>query len=531
MSSNFVTRGTTWLVRCIMVLSVVSGGCAQAQKYYVSPSGSDANPGSQVKPWQTIARVNSADLCPGDKVLFEGGKTFPGTILLDNKDSGAAGNRVELSSYGEGKATIDGGDDSGLMARGCSHLAITNLKFIGSGRKTGNTKSGVMVAESDDILVDQIEVSGFQKSGLLFAGVRDGRATHVYAHDNGADGIAVGARGEAPDDAWSERIYIGYCVAENNPGDPTNLDNHSGSGIVVGGVRDCLIEYCEAMNNGWDMPRTGNGPVGIWAWKADRVVIQFCVAHDNKSPGWDGGGFDLDGGITNSIMQYNYSYNNAGPGYFLCQYYPGPTWKDNIVRYNISVNDGYKNNQGAGIEVYGGDERISDAEVYNNIVYNEKGAGIGFGGLPAPRIIFRNNIFVTKGPMIIGDSSPARFERNCYWQLDRDAPFTVAERKGTQDPSQLAPVHKTFAEWVAATGQEKSGDAILGLFADPKVVDAGTMPPLTPDKLSELKAYLLQSGSPCFNAGLPIENNGGRDYWGKPIPAEGKPNIGASEQQ
>ena len=98
------------------------------------------------------------------------------------------------------------------------------------------------------------------------------------------------------------------------PGDPSNLTNHSGNGIVVGNVSDAIIEYCEASNNGWDMPRKGNGPVGIWAWNADRVTIQFCISHDNKSPGDDGGGFDLDGGVTNSVLQYNLSYNNDGPG-------------------------------------------------------------------------------------------------------------------------------------------------------------------------------------------------------------------------
>ena len=41
---------------------------------------------------------------------------------------------------------------------------------------------------------------------------------------------------------------------------------------------------------------------------------QYCFSHDNKtSPeGLDGGGFDFDGGITNSLMQYNLAMNNEG---------------------------------------------------------------------------------------------------------------------------------------------------------------------------------------------------------------------------
>ena len=510
-----------------MAFAVISAGCAEARDYYVSPAGNDSSPGTHARPWQTIERVNRTDLRPGDKVLFEGGKTFAGTIVLGREDSGSASGKVQLSSYGDGRATINGGNNSGLIAGGCSHLLVKDLNFVGSGRKTGNTESGVYLAEAEGVVVDQLDISDFRGSGLLFAGLRDSRATHVYAHDNGADGIAVGAADRA-EQRWSERIYIGYCIAENNPGDPSNLQNHSGNGIVVGCVRDCLIEYCEAMNNGWDMPRKGNGPVGIWAWKADKVIIQFCVSHDNKSPGWDGGGFDLDGGVTNSMLQYNYSYNNEGPGYFLCQYPTGPVWKDNIVRYNISVNDGFKNNVGAGIEVYGGDERISDAEIYHNTIYNEKGGAVGFGGLPAPNMRFRNNIFVTKGELIEGDWTHALFEGNCYWQLDREAAFATAASQETGG-SPRSTDHKTFADWMAASGQEKVGDAVVGIYADPLLRDAGAMPQVTPEKLRGLKAYQVKADSPCMQAGVVIGDNGGRDFWGNPVPPAERPSIGACQ--
>ncbi len=501
-----------------MVLCAIGGGCASATDYHVSPGGDDSNAGTAAKPWRTIAKVNSVDLRPGDRVLFEGGKAFEGTLALDGKDSGSADNRVVVASYGEGRATINGGNGSGLVAEGCSHLVIRNLDFVGAGRKDGNTESGVSVSDGDGIEVDQVDVSGFRGSGLLLAGLRDARATHVYAHDNGADGIAVGA-GRPPDERWSERVYIGYCVAENNPGNPVNLDNHSGNGIVVGSVKGCVIEYCEAMNNGWDMPRKGNGPVGIWAWNADEVVIQFCVAHHNKSPGWDGGGFDFDGGVTNSILQYNYSYENEGPGYFLCQYWSAAVWKNNIVRYNISVNDGTKNNIGCGIEVMANNGGMSDAQVYNNTVYNEKGGAVGFGERPVPGLEFRNNLFVTRGEIIKGDWSYARFEGNCYWSVGEG--FFVPTPDGR---------YTSLEEWAEATGQEKVGGEMVGRYADPLLVEAGSVPEIKPEDLAKLAAYRLQEGSPCIGAGIPIGDNGGRDFWGEGVPESGKPSIGACQE-
>ena len=504
-----------WLVRWLMMLCMVSSGCASAMDYHVSPTGSDSNPGTAAEPWQSIAKANSVNLEPGDRVLFEGGKTFDGTILLDGKDSGTSDKKVVVSSYGEGRATINGGNGSGLVAEGCSYLVIRELNFVGSGRKEGNTENGVSLSDGEGLEVDEIDVSGFRGSGLLLGGLRDARATHVYAHENGAGGIAVGG-GRPPDERWSERVYIGYCVAENNPGNPVNLTNHSGNGIVVGTVKQCVIEYCEAMNNGWDMPRKGNGPVGIWAWNADKVVIQFCVAHHNKSPGWDGGGFDFDGGVTNSIMQYNYSYENDGPGYFLCQYPTASVWKNNIVRYNISVNDGAKNNVGCGIEVIANDKGMSDAEVYGNTVYNEKGGAVGFHSIPVPGVRFRNNIFVTRGEIIEGDWSHARFEGNSYWRID-GGEFGVGGYESLED-------------WAAATGQEKIGDAIVGRYADPLLVEAGSVPEIKPEDLAKLAAYQLREGSPCLGAGIPVEDNGGRDFWGNGLPDDEKPSIGAWEK-
>ncbi len=451
-----------------MVASIAGCNPVQATDYHVSPRGNDSNPGTVDQPWQTIAGVNEADLDPGDRVLFEAGQTFQGTIALDTEDSGSEGEKVEIGSYGEGRATIDGGDGSGLVATGCNHLVVRNLNFVGSGRKGGNTKDGVFLSEGEDLLVDEVDVSGFQKSGLAVASVRNARITRVYAHDNGATGIGCGGDPAAP---TSENVYIGYCVAENNPGDPTNLDNHSGNGIVVGCVKGCVIEYCEAMNNGWDMPRKGNGPVGIWAWNADEVTIQFCIAHHNKSPGWDGGGFDFDGGVTNSVMQYNLSYENVGPGYFLCQYPTAPVWKNNVVRYNISVNDGMR---------------------------------------------FRNNIFVSTQELIKGDSSRARFEGNCYWSIG-EVPFSSEG-------------HGSIEEWAEATGQEMSRGELLGLALDPLLTGVGDELSIKPEDLAELAAYRLSPDSPCVGAGIPIPDNGGRDFWGNALPEKEGLSVGACQK-
>ena len=61
--------------------------------------------------WATLEKVNSTDFLPGDKMLFEGRQTFSGKLTFISK-SGTAGNLIIVSSYGSGRATINGGEFS-----------------------------------------------------------------------------------------------------------------------------------------------------------------------------------------------------------------------------------------------------------------------------------------------------------------------------------------------------------------------------------------------------------------------------------
>lgn len=276
--------------------------------FYVRPDGNDSNSGhSPERAWRTIGRVNLEDFEPGDRILFEGGCRFEGTILLGPGDSGSDGKRITLSSFGAKAARIDGGDAGGLRADSCDYLTVEKLSFQGNGRKGGNTSEGVFISRSRFAETDSLEISGFQHSGLRLHLCDDARITRVYAHDNGFAGIhATGTTIWDTARYDNHRLYIGHCVAENNPGDPSVTDNHSGSGIIASSVESGIIEYCEAFGNGWDMPWNGNGPVGIWIWDSRDFIIQYCVSRDNRSApdAADGGGFDFDGGVSHSILQY-----------------------------------------------------------------------------------------------------------------------------------------------------------------------------------------------------------------------------------
>src|SRR5687767_1158147 len=102
--------------------------------YYVNNSGDDANAGTSAdSAWRTPFRVNQVDLEPGDRVLFRGGQTFNGAVLLGPEDAGAAAAPVTVGSYGGGRATIRT-ESVGLYAYAVGAFRVQDVNFVGAGR-------------------------------------------------------------------------------------------------------------------------------------------------------------------------------------------------------------------------------------------------------------------------------------------------------------------------------------------------------------------------------------------------------------
>jgi hypothetical protein len=187
------------------------------------------------------------------------------------------------------------------------------------------------------IIIRDVEVSGFGKTGVSVgswngkSGFKDVRITYVEAHDNVNAGIFVWGFFSAQASGYShENLYIGHSKAYNNRGKP-GTSVHSGNGIVVSDVDGAVVERCVAYNNGARNTAVG-GPVGIWAWDANNVTIQYNESHHNRTgSSADGGGFDLDGGVTNSVMQYNYSHDNDGAGFLIAQFRGARPLQRNLI--------------------------------------------------------------------------------------------------------------------------------------------------------------------------------------------------------
>ncbi len=476
--------------------------------YYVSASGDDSNPGTKEKPFRTIDKVNTINLEPGESILFEGGSTFSGTLILDSSDNGSVSKPVTISSYGNGNATINGATTMAIHIR-LEHFKLNNINAIGAGRKTGNTTDGILIDSSRNGIIESVRVEGFQKSGLHVYNSENIIVDKVYAADNGFSGIFASglyARDGAillPGERLSKNITIRNCTATNNPGDPTNLTSHSGNGILVLSTDKALIDRCIASHNGKDMPHNLTGPIGIWATASDSVIIQNSISHHNTSKTLDGGGFGLDGGISNSIIQYCLSYENRASGYGLYQFKGASSWYNNILRYCVSINDARATNYGS-LAIWNGPaqaKQFINAKVYNNIFYNSTNSTVLFI-YPCfnENFTYNNNIFIGTGNLIKGTMNKDKFLGNVYWNTP-GATITINGYPG-------------LMEWANATGQEKSEDIIRGMQVDPLMKGPFLTDLTDPQLLQQLSNFTLEANSPLRNKGIDIQA-----MFGAPAPA------------
>ena len=492
-------RVSVFLIRFLILSGAGFFGCnphsSERKTFYVSPAGNDNYEGSITKPWQTLERANRLVLSPGDTVLFEGGSVFRGTFYLDSVDSGDETGRVVIGSYGDGEAIIDGGTKEGIVVTNAGYFKIGDLIVKGAGRKSGNITNGILISAADYFELDNIEVFGFQHSGVLVMGSRNSRLTRITAHDNGFAGIHV--TGKHANDTLifdNENLYIGHCVSYNNPGDPTVLSNHSGNGILASSVLGGTMEYCEAFNNGWDMPWTGNGPVGIWIWDCRNFVIQYCLSHHNMTNlhAGDGGGFDLDGGVSSSLIQYCISWSNQGAGIGLFEFGASKPWENNVVRYNISRNDGIKNAGSLSVWKAAGSGIMRNCAVYNNTFINDTSRGYSMSITEHfPGLSFMNNIFVCKNEFLVPGQgiNGESFSGNCFWRMDQSQSF-----KGTTD----------FHSWAVGKGKEISDGRLTGFLEDPMLVNpkAEILPGMSAFGRDSLTAFRLRPDSPLAGRGV-----------------------------
>lgn len=493
--------------------------------YYVdSEKGNDGNDGTTPeRAWKSLERVNGTLYAPGDKILFKAGSRFSGQ--LQPRGSGKEGAPIVVDVFGEGNKPLieaKGGHHEALLLKNQEYWEVNNLELTNKGFIRKKFRYGVRVVSWDfgtmrHILLrnlfvhdvngslrkqDQGEGHGivWENGGKKVRSRFDGlliEGCHLLRTDrNGICGYSENSNR----DNWFPSLNV---VIRNNL-----LEDIGGDGIKVWGCDGALVEHNRLHGANQRAP---DYSAGIWPWSSDHTIIQFNEVSGVKGTR-DGQAFDSDGNCRDTVFQYNYSHDNDGGFMLICSDgdWKLPTMVANtgtVVRYNISQNDRARTFHITG--------PVKDTRIHNNVFFVGRDLDVSlflftdYHGW-SDGVYVANNIFYVQGKGRyaygtgrnwdgtyssapgFGQSTNNRFENNVYYGTHANPP---------QDPKAIT--------------------------ADPVLVEPGS----GNSGLASLEGYKLKAGSPCIRAGIPIKDNGGRDFWGNRIPEGRNPAVGAHEKE
>jgi hypothetical protein len=359
---------------------------AAGNRHYVDAArGRDSNPGtSPGKAWRTLARVEGSSYRGGDTILLRGGQRFRGTICLGaaNLRATSRTERLTIGSYGRGRATILAPQRTdGIAAINVAGVRVYGINVVGhrdpctedvsSGYRFGS--AGIRM-EADDIdgtltqglEVDRVDVSRFC-NGIVVASDDDGsriahiRVSGVRAHDNDDAGV------------WAyDQANTRHSIRDVSVTNTRVYRNHAQGGIVLFGVDGGTVAGSVAYDNA-----KVAGGVGIWAFDATRILFTHNESYGNgrRTLTADGDGFDFDLGVSNSVMEHNYSHDNGGVGFLVCSCDDGESFyrmHNIVIRSNVSRNDG---SSGQSSLYVSGGSPMSGVRIVSNRVDSAVGSG------------------------------------------------------------------------------------------------------------------------------------------------------------
>ena len=452
----------------------VPGGTA----YYVDPAGDDSNSGtSSATPWRTVARVNSANLQPGDVVYFKTGGLWRET--LKPAAGGVAGAPITFAGYGTGPRPIISGSDlvSGWqLYSGAIYVAPLSTEahnvFVDGGPGWGLTAAGSLGAMTPG--------SFYWESGSLYVELADKSdpaahtveaATRVYGYetDTGScsamsyikiDGLQFERTGGYGIyfHCYAGPPYLTGIVIENNVVTQTGTgqvdEGQYYNGIMI------LNEPYSSANNG-AAPQILNNMVSFAGGHGNDINVQGsddAYIADNNVSEWHHNGIDVKDSI-GVVERQNASHDqpNRGAGFYCeAQYKPGGSavkFEQNFA-YNVSN----------GIQV----SVDCAGTVYNSSIYNS-GVGIYFG--PSALTLTAENNAMNQ------TLSALRSDGSGTISLENYNDF------GVSPLFQIGSTIYTFAQWLGLGGHSKDL-ALDPLWVDPAAAD-----------------FNLQSASPCINTG------------------------------
>jgi len=509
--SQFALAGLT-------VLALLASPAAQVQAagttYYVdSVAGNDANNGTSTStPWQTLTKVNGVTFQPGDQLLFKSGSLWTGTLAPQGSESAAA--PIVISNYGTGNLPLIAGAGASdtVYLFNQQYWEINNLE-ITNDTPSSSDRRGVHVVGQNAGQLNHIYLRGLNvhnvngstnknqgaSAGILIE-VIDPTTVTTWFNDVLIENNRVVTVNRLGINTWSEffqRTLDGtYRGGPWTPFTNVVIQNNYLSDIGGDGIAPHMTIGALVQNNvldGFNRQSLTDAKIvsaGMWAYDADNALFQYNEGfhgHTNN----DGMAWDVDSGTQNHIYQYNYSHDNDGGFELVCDdaTHNGIS-QNHITRYNISQNDG------------------------NTRIWR-------FCGIGLQNMQFYNNTFYI-GPTYSSVICVTCYKStNAYWWNNIFYDLSTATSWGdTKTTVDVFDYNLFYGNHPVDEPPDPHK-----ITADPRLTAPGT----GGNGINTLNGYKLLAGSPAIGSGTIIQNNGGKDFWGNPVPANCPPDRGANQ--
>lgn len=554
--------------------SVPAKAAETGKTYYISSKrGDNARAGtSQREAWETLDKLKSVDLQPGDRVLLEKGSVFYGYIHLQDVH-GTEEAPIQIGSYGtsESRPVIH------ANGQGVWHQSYGGAVENQNHRSRGYVSSALLLYDVDFVEVSGLELTNESDDFEFFKGA----AVSASEIDTRMD--RTGVAGIAKDGGTMEHIYLNDLYIHdvdgniedkhmNNGGIQMNVlppENEAATGIAR--YHDIKITNCHIK----DVSRAG-----------------ICVGYTYNGSKFDGMAIADETaqtyGHTDVLIEGNYVQNAGNDGIVamyayrpliqrnvadkagadLETYKPGEhpefwqpfcaaiwPWKckDAVFQYNEAF-DMVENQDGQPWDV-----DWSDGTVYQyNYSHNNGGGCIMFCLEEAYQGVFRYNISQNdlRGLIALDNNPKAAIYNNVFYigkdlstKLFMDSNPFIPGKDSYTGAADLRnnifyneSTKKSEEETIVSAGRTFQNNIFYGyegktlpegaITSDPKLKDPGAAPIASSSgKIHEDKAvfdgYTLREGSPAINAGILGERSAKYDFFGNPVGAQ--PDIGVFE--
>ncbi len=265
---GFSSRSINFILVMSMLLSflAIPGAVSNALSgiFYVSPSGSDANPGTLALPWKSLG--TSVNKLSAGSTLYVRGGTYHETVYMSV--SGTSSAPITISGYPGEIASIDG---------------------------QGNIPSGywdvLFNVNGSYINLSKLEVKNSYGMGFVITGSNN-RASQIHAHHNMENGIL---------------IMGNYNIVENSEVNLNCLSNNNGTmsrGSWASGLSAARRPTNAIMRNNKVHDNWGEG---LSTYEATGTLMEGNIVYDNYSTNI----YVSD--ATNVKVQRNLVYGTSAP--------------------------------------------------------------------------------------------------------------------------------------------------------------------------------------------------------------------------